>query len=109
MPMKDDTVSKEILKDLSNPILDAFQDADFTEKDVSQTILSIFQKLKKEAEKKRINFQKFIQVSKEARPWADILLKLYDAYPTEKHELEGEVTLRIVYDEMKPQSQPDED
>jgi hypothetical protein len=35
-------------------------------------------------------------VSKEARPWADILLKLYNAYPPEKREHSGHVTLEEI-------------
>ena len=81
---------------VENPILTALQDNNLCESDISQTIAEIFLRFKTEADKKKISLKRLIMVSKEARPWADILLKLYNAYPAEKREHSGHVTLEEI-------------
>lgn len=87
---------EEALQGLDNPILSALQDNNLCQSDIAQTIAKIFLKLKTEADKKKINLKRLITVSKEARPWADILLKLYDAYPADKQDLTHHIDQNIM-------------
>jgi len=80
-PTKEDAI-----EGFENPILSELEDSNLCRSDIAETIAQIFLKLKTEADKKKTTLKQLIMVSKEARPWADILLKLYDAYPVEKRD-----------------------
>jgi len=97
-PESSEVTKEEALQGLENPILSALEDNNLCQSDIAETIAKIFLKLKTVADKKQTSLKRLIMVSKEARPWADILLKLYDAYPVEKKELDvkGDININIV-------------
>jgi len=93
-----EVTKEEILQNLDNPILSALEENHLCQSDIAQTIAQIFLKLKTVADKKQTSLKRLISVSKEARPWADILLKLYNAYPAEKRELSGQIDTNVKID-----------
>jgi len=97
-PESSDITKEEALQGLENPILSTLEDNNLCQSDIAETIAKIFLKLKTIAEKKQTSLKQLIMVSKEARAWAEILLKLYNAYPVEKKELDlkGDININIV-------------